>query len=325
MTLQVVSHSFASLQEEWDRLLPASPSNSPFLTWRWQQLWWETFGEGAELLLLVFHQNSQPLGIAPLMRREVRLSFIGETDLFDYHDFIVPQGREEAFYPRLVEHLASEAWEEVTLRSLPQESPTLTYLPELARARGWSSHIEQEDVSPGAALPNGWDDYLERLSKKDRHELRRKLRRLQGAAGVSYTVCSNPETISEALGDFLDLMAQSRDEKRLFLTTPRERFLRAIAQEMAQEGALRLCFLEQDGRRMAAALCFDYHGQRFLYNSGFDHEYSSLSVGLLVKALSLQQAITEGLTYFDFLRGDEPYKYDLGGVDRLVYQMVLQR
>ena len=325
MTLQVVSHSFASLQEEWDRLIPASPSDSPFLTWRWQRLWWETFGEGAEPLLLVFHQDGQPLGIAPLMRREDSLSFIGETDLFDYHDFIVPQGQEEAFYPRMAEHLASEAWEEVVLRSLPQESPTLVHLPELARAQGWSCQIDQEDVSPGTVLPNGWDDYLGGLSKKDRHELRRKLRRLQGTAGVSYTVCSDPETVSEALGDFLDLMAQSRDEKRLFLTAPRERFLRAMAQEMAEAGTLRLCFLEQDGQRMAAALCFDYHGQRFLYNSGFDHQYGNLSVGLLVKALSLQQAITEGLSYFDFLRGDEPYKYDLGGTDRLVYRMVLRR
>lgn len=325
MTLQVVSHSFASLREEWEQLLPYLPIKSPFLTWRWQNLWWETFGEDGELLLLVFHHGGQPIGIAPLMRRGANLSFIGETDLFDYHDFIVPTNHEDTFYPLLVTHLTSLEWETLTLTSLPQESPTMTHLPELAKAQGWDCQIEEEDVSPGTQLPAGWDIYLSSLTKKDRHELRRKLRRLESASTVNYTVYSSPEHVSEAFEDFLSLMAQSRDEKRIFLTEPRTRFLRALTKVMAEEEILRLCFLEDDGKKIAAAICFDYQGQRFLYNSGFDHSYSNLSVGLLVKAFAIRQAISQGQNYFDFLRGDEPYKYDLGGVNRLVFRMVLQR
>jgi CelD/BcsL family acetyltransferase involved in cellulose biosynthesis len=325
MTLQVGPHSFASIREEWEQLTPYLPIKSPFLTWRWQNLWWEIFGEENEPLLWAFHHGGQPIGIAPLMRQGTSLSFIGETDLFDYHDFIVPTSHESTFYPVLVAHLASQEWETITLTSLPQESPTMTYLPELAKSRGWSCQIAEEDVSPGAGLPTEWDTYLGRLSKKDRHELRRKLRRLESTPGVKYTVYSSPEHVPEAFEDFLSLMAQSRDEKRTFLTEPRARFLRALTKAMAEEGILRLCFLEDDGKRIAAAICFDYQGQRFLYNSGFDHRYNNLSVGLLVKVFAIQQAISQGQSYFDFLRGNEPYKYDLGGVSRSVYQMILQR
>ena len=70
-------------------------------------------------------------------------------------------------------------------------------------------------------------------------------------------------------------------------------------------------------------MCFDYGNSRFLYNSGYDPSYSALSVGLLLKALSLKNAIDDSMKYFDFLRGDERYKYHLGGEDHYLYTMVV--
>jgi CelD/BcsL family acetyltransferase involved in cellulose biosynthesis len=325
MALQVTSHTFASLHQEWERLLPLCAADTIFLTPYWQRLWWETFGAGQSLLLLALHQSAEPLGIAPLMRHNGGLSFLGETDLFDYHDFVVPHGQEKAFYPALVEYLASEEWERLHLASLPEASPTLTYLPELAQARGWNCQVEQEDVAPGLPLPSDWEGYLQGLSKKDRHELRRKHRRLEGTGTARHSVCSSPEAVRAALEPFFTLMGQSREEKQRFLTPPRREFFQAVVQELAPRGMLQLYFMEVGGEEAAAALCFDYHGQRLLYNSGFNPQHASLSVGLLLKALSLKDAIHGGMRYFDFLRGDEPYKYHLGGRDRRVYRLVISK
>ena len=127
------------------------------------------------------------------------------------------------------------------------------------------------------------------------------------------------------MGDFITLMRQSREDKDVYMTPERERFFYRIAERTAQLGALRLFFLELDGKPVATTLCFDYGTSRLLYNSGYDPAYSYYSVGLLLNALALRHAIEQGKRYFDFMRGPEPYKYDLGGHDRILYRMVVKR
>jgi CelD/BcsL family acetyltransferase involved in cellulose biosynthesis len=120
-------------------------------------------------------------------------------------------------------------------------------------------------------------------------------------------------------------MRLSRTDKDEFMTSERERFFHNITQRMAELGQLQLFFLEMDGSTVATCLCFDYGGSRLLYNSGYDPEYGYYSVGLLLNAMSLKDAIDRGLAYFDFLRGPEPYKAHLGGQQRSLYQMVVTK
>jgi CelD/BcsL family acetyltransferase involved in cellulose biosynthesis len=211
------------------------------------------------------------------------------------------------------------------LDSLIETSPTLAHLPELARQRGYTVEVEQEDVTAGTKLPPTWDEYLSSLSKKDRHELRRKFRRLEEGAKWRWYVVTGPEEVAGRIEDFIRLMGQSRKDKEEYLTPVRERFFHRITERMAQLGLVRLFFLEVDGQPAATSLCFDYAYSRLLYNSGYNPEYSYYSVGLLLNALCLQEAIERGLGYFDFLRGPEPYKRRLGGESRNLYRMVLRR
>ena len=318
--------SYDGTEKRWQDLLSASSVNNLFITPQWQKVWWDQFGDGAEMLLLCLKGDSGIEGIAPLTRRNGTISFIGGQDVCDYNDFIVPQGAESRFYPRLLDHLDEEKWETIELDSLTEDSPTLTYLPDLSREHGYSVEVREEDLVPGLSLPDNWDAYLQSLSKKDRHELRRKLRRLHSVEeGFRWYGLSDPLEVETNLDDFFTLMRYSREDKHRFLTPPREQFFRSIASEMASIGVFKLFFLELKGERVASAMCFDYGSSRLLYNSGFNPAYGYYSVGLLLKALCVKDAIEEGKTYFDFLRGPEPYKYDLGGKNRTVYQMVLRR
>jgi CelD/BcsL family acetyltransferase involved in cellulose biosynthesis len=83
--------------------------------------------------------------------------------------------------------------------------------------------------------------------------------------------------------------------------------------------------LSFDGEAVAMVLNFDIGGRLYMYNSGYDTQYSHYAVGLMSKALLLQDAIEQGRTAVDFMRGDESYKYDLGGKDRKVLRLVLKR
>ena len=120
---------------------------------------------------------------------------------------------------------------------------------------------------------------------------------------------------------FFTLLRASSPDKEEFLTPEREKFFLDVARESASRDHFRLDFLEVGGTEVAACICFDYGGAFLLYNSGYDPSYSRLSVGLLNKALSIRTAIEEGRKVFNFLKGDERYKYNLGGQDKAVYRL----
>jgi CelD/BcsL family acetyltransferase involved in cellulose biosynthesis len=253
------------------------------------------------------------------------ITFLGGTDLWDIHDFIVTKGQEDGFFQALMDYLEGEEWSELKLESLLEGSPTLSHLPTLAQDRGYKVEQHDEDNLMGVTLPDTWEEYLMGLRKKDRHELRRKLRRLGESVDYHIQRLSDFQSVSEAMDDFLRLMGQSREEKSQFLTEERGAFFRDMSLKLAQRGLLHLFFLEVDGVRTAATVCFDYNNVRSLYNSGHNTEYAAMGTGFLLKALCLKDAICEGKDYFDLLRGTEPYKQHLGAKGQGLYRLSILR
>ncbi len=324
-TIAVQAGDFGLLTRDWEILLERSVSRAIFLTPQWQELCWQNLdGESWELLLISFRGADGPLGLAPLRRREGMICFLGNAEVSDYLDFVVQTGEEETFYKALLDTLGGEQWDTLDLHGLPATSPTLSYLQSLAPGMGFSVSIEQEAVAPAMDLPDSWDGFQSSLNKKDRHELRRKIRRLTSNASARY-YCLGGEDLAGAMDDFLRLHRVSSDEKAAFMDSQMESFFRMMATSLAEKGWVKLYFLELDGERVSTALCFNYDEELLLYNSGFDPAFGWLSVGLLLKAYCVRDAIESGKRRFDFLRGSEHYKYELGGVDVPIYRCVVKR
>ena len=321
MTCIGLRTGFDAVAPQWNALIAGQAEPNLFLTPEWQRTWWEHFRGEADLCLLTVGSESDPLGIAPMAIDGDVLRFLGGTDLFDYHDFVTDDPR---FYEALADCLDGEPWHTMDLASVPDGSPTLQQIPRIYRSRGYEVTVEPEDVVPGLDLPATWEDYLGGLRPKDRHELQRKLRRLD-AAGSYRVLLSTDETLEADAALFHEVMRESREEKRDFLGPEREAFFSDIVERMQSAGFLRLFRLELEGEPIAAVLAFDYAGRRLLYNSGFRRASASLSAGLLLKALCVKDAIERGLTYLDFLRGAEPYKYHLGARDASVHRIVVRR
>ena len=318
--------SFGDAREGWDAILTESPVSSLFLSPQWQEVWWENFGGQRQMTGFALSAEDGAVGaIASLSRLEDSIGFVGSPDTFDYNDFLVRPGFEETFYPTLIGIVDDWDWSEIRLDSLIEDSPTLAHLPDLARERGYSVEVEYEDVTSGVVLPGDWEEYLSLLSKKDRHELRRKLRRLDSQTEWKWYCLTKPDEVMERFDEFLTLMRMSRTDKEEFMTAEREQFFRALARRMAELDRIRLFFMEIDGTTAASSLCFDYGSARLLYNSGYDPSLSYYSVGLLLHAMCVRDAIEKGIGYFDFLRGPEPYKAHLGGSQKSLYRMVVKR
>lgn len=317
--------SFHEFLPEWEELLSVSPVDSLYLTPQWQQVWWDNFGDGRKMAGYYMRDAGALMAVASLSRQGDEVTFTGGPETFDYNDFLIRPGYETAFFSELLRSLEADRVKRMTLYSLMETSPTLTHLPEQARSQGYRVEIIEEDVTPGLELPNSWEDYLAQLSKKDRHELRRKLRRLESVENWRWYCIDDEAGVSGRLDDFLELMRMSDLEKDKYLTEKRERFFRSMAVRTTSLGLLKLFFLEINGQTVATSLCFDYGSSRLLYNSGYNPDYAYYSVGLLLNALCLRDAIEQGKGYFDFLRGSEPYKYHLGGKNHNLYQMVVTK
>jgi CelD/BcsL family acetyltransferase involved in cellulose biosynthesis len=317
--------SFLGLETKWQELLGTCTTNHIFLTPQWQRAWWQVFGNDYESVLLSIHDDQNLVGVAPLKRKDGKLSFIGSSDVCDYMDFIARQGWEEYVFSRLLDYLARLEWNSIELDSLLPQSLAMKYLVPLARQKGYQIETKQTNVSPQLLLPKSWEDYLGLLKTKDRHEIRRKLRRLKQAQSVNYLTITEKELLQQAMESFFKLFQQSSAEKAHFMTDKKREFFTIMVSLLAEKGNIRLSFMEVGGARTSATLCFDYNNEVYLYNSAYDPAYSSLSVSILLKVFNIKDAINRGKKRFDFLSGNEPYKYDLGGQDVPLYQCVITR
>ena len=285
----------------------------------WLKAWWDAFGEGEPLILLVSDENDAPLGIAPLKLQGETASFLGSSDVCDYQDFILTPGGETEFIRLLFDDLRSRGIKRLDLKSVRPDASAARLI-SAARRAGYRIKSDAKELTVIAALPDTWEDYLSGLSGKHRHEIRRKFRRLHEAGSAAFHVKENRTGIREALPTFLHLFKISRSDKAGFMTTRMERFFTSLVEGLGRENFLKLYFLDLEGRPAAAALCFEFGATMYLYNSGYDPRYRSLSVGLLNKAHSLRDSIARGKRQYDFLTGGEAYKYRLGGIPLQLYR-----
>jgi CelD/BcsL family acetyltransferase involved in cellulose biosynthesis len=313
------------LDSRLEDLLSRYPERPVFLHPVWLRTWLAEFGADVEPLILTCGDGSL-LGVAPLMRADDRLTFIGDASICDFMDILVDPDQADAAYDDLWQQLCAEDWSELELWGLMASSPTRDRLKAFAALQAYGVHETPEAVSPRLSLPETWEEYLASLNKKDRHELRRKIRRLfDSGAAVDFEVLSVQAEVVAAMDDFLDLHTRSRQDKTDFMTPEMALFFRRMASALSGEGLVRLFMLRINARPAAAVLCFDAGSHLYLYNSGYDPEFSALSVGLVSKALCLRWAIENAKTGIDFLRGDESYKYDLGAQDQQIYTLRLTR
>ena len=300
----------------WNALVAESSAGSVFLTAQWQAQWLRSFGAGRPVRVLAATDATETLvGLLPLYEDEPGLwRMVGGVDVSDYLDLIAAPGREEEVWEALLQHRAAEraVWH---LRGIRADSPSATRLPGLAPAHGLACVVEREERCPVLRLPESWDAYLATLSGKDRHELRRKMRKLEAELpAVRVRSVTAPGQVDAALTDFLRLHRLSRTGKAKFMDEQMERFFRAALGALAAAGWARLWFLDSAEAPVASFICTEYGASIGLYNSGFDPAHSRLAPGIVLLGHVIRDAIERRVPVFDFLRGDEPYKYAFGPV-----------
>ena len=321
---------------EWNELLSESISDAPFLRYEYLNAWWETRGggewEGAELVLISAREDEKLIGIAPLFLAEHdgqnALMLLGSIEISDYLDLIVRADDLPRFISGLLDFFASKsapAWSSIDWYNLPDNSPTLAALETESTKRGWNFTSEPFRPALYVPLPGDFEEYLMNIDKKQRHEIRRKMRRAENdEREVRWYIVEDESTLDEEAEACCQLMAQD-SAKQAFLTQTMRTQMKTMIHAAFKEGWLQLAFLEVDGQKAAGYLNFDYGNRIWVYNSGLDFSFGDLSPGWVLLGYLLKWANENGRKEFDFMRGDEDYKYKFGGIKRDVMRMRIMR
>jgi CelD/BcsL family acetyltransferase involved in cellulose biosynthesis len=340
MQLKVLStlKELEEIEIEWNNLLSKSASHVPFLRHEYLTTWWKTLGGGewekAELHTIVAHtMNGDLTGIAPLfytknLEGKSAMMFLGSIEISDYLDLVAAQDDLPDFVGVLLEHLASPEspdWVVLDLYNFLEDSHTLPILETAAQKRGWTFKMEKIHPAPSITIPSSWEEYLAGIKKKQRHEIRRKLRRAENhELPVRWYIVDDEKTLDDEIEDFLNLMALDH-QKDAFLTGIMRTQMRESIHTAFKAGWLQLAFLVIGESKAAAYLNFDYENKLWIYNSAINSDFYDLSPGWLLLAYLIQWGIENKREILDFMRGDEVYKYRFGGIDRFVMRVQIER
>ena len=327
------------LAHDWNELLTCcSASHVPFLRHEYLSAWWKFLGggewsQGDLFTVVAFEEDHQLVGIAPLffsnnLEGDPALLLLGSIEISDYLDLIVPTPKIPDFLDALLELLDSDQappWELLDWYNIPEESTMLPHLKAAAEKRGWNYTQQRLQPCPYILLPGDWETYLGSINKKQRHEIRRKMRRAeQSEQAVRWYIVEDEQQLDDEIDDFLSLMAQDPEKDR-FLTEVMRSQMHAAVHAAFNAGWLQLAFMEVDGQKAAGYLNFDFADHIWVYNSGLDFQFRSLSPGWVLLGHLLKWANENKRTSLDFMRGDEAYKYRFGGIDRYVVRAIVSR
>jgi CelD/BcsL family acetyltransferase involved in cellulose biosynthesis len=328
----------ASLEKEWNDLLAISASHVPFLRHEYITAWWQGLGGGewsdAELAICIARREDGGLiGIAPLFLAKNRdgdpaLMLLGSIEISDYLDVIARTDDLPDFLGALMDHLANEQpfkFQVLDWYNLLENSPTLTALQVEAEKRGWIYSQQPLQHCPYILLPGDWEKYICAIDKKQRHEIRRKMRRAEEYyLPVRWYIVDDGTKLDQEINSLFDLMDCDPDKAK-FLTTSMRNQLNSIIHAAHQAGWLQLAFIEVNGEKAAGYLNFDYMNHIWVYNSGMDFRFKELSLGWVLLGHLLEWANEHHRECFDFMRGDEQYKYRFGAIDRRVMRAIVQK
>jgi CelD/BcsL family acetyltransferase involved in cellulose biosynthesis len=321
------ARQLASLAEEWQALADRAPEATLFQTWEWQSTWWRHYGRG-RLWVLAAREAGALVGLAPLYISRYygvplrRVAFIG-TGASDYLDFLALADRAEACRDAFLRHLArhSRRWDLVDFQQIREGSAlTRAAVPSGLRA----AQLHQE-TCPYVPLPDDWDGFAATVGKKLRSNIGYYRRLLAREFAAECDTVTNGElaTTMDELFQLHQRRWRGRGLPGAFARPQARRFHQEVAQQLLDRGWLRLHRLRLDGETRAALYCFRYRGKGYYYLGGFEPSLARYSLGTVLTAHAIADAIEGGAREFDFLRGDEPYKYAWKASERSNLRLLL--
>ncbi len=314
---------FLALRQEWTNLLEYCDDDCLFLSWDWMFTWWRRFSTHRQLCIITVRKAGLLIAVAPMVTKPTALirlqpfkaiEFLASGDVgSDYLTLILRKGFELEAAHELIQALKEKGMI-LDLSNFNPLSETMKRLTGQLQGSGWRSTKSKSTVCPFINLrSHDWESFISSRGKSHRANTRKRLRRLND--------CHNEITFKAAATDSerrrtMQLLVHwhlARWKERGGSTALHRKELVQFHDDFTDiamaKGWLRLFLLSLDDQPVAAIYCFNYRKKYYFYQMGYDEQHSHLSIGLVATALAIQSALQEGAVEYDFLHGDEQYKY----------------
>ena len=320
--------AFAALAGRWRTVLASDPASSVFHTPQYLATWWSEFGAGVTPRIIDITEGDRTVGIAPLgLGADGVMRLAGDHDTTDYRGPVSAPADRDVVAAATFDAIAGDDWRVLELDGLAADSgwpEAFTKAAANAAYRVSDEGLEKE-ACPRVAIPGTYEDYLQSLPSKLRHEIQRKARRLERDAGAYEIRLATEDSLDDDLDRFFAMHRSSDGPKGRFMHEGMATFFGSFAWMLFSQGWLRLALLEIGGEPWAGLYAFSYGGSWGVWNSAYDHRRRDLSPGMVVMADCIRLAADEGCHTFDLLRGTEPYKYRFGAVDVPLVRLRVER
>ena len=330
--------SLAKLEDNWNAVYDADPEAQIFLSWKWLSGWLAHL-EGPWFILAAKATDSGdapyvaffPLRLQTTVEKSDVLNEVKMAGNFsaDYTGIVCAPDAESKVIPAFARYIKQMHWARLNLENVRISErrfrSLLAYFPKANFQVAEVNRVGKVDgidnsVCPYAALPNDWNCYLQSLSTNTRQKIRRLLK-LVDAEGEYRITVSTSETFARDLKTLLQFW-ETKWRPRKGDTT--DGLVRANGIMLTRSFKAGLVFLPTfwQGDRPVAALAtlVDSRKRTFsFYITGRDETFDGPPPGLILHAFSIRHAIENGFSEYDFLRGNEPYKYSYHCAERKIH------
>ncbi len=325
LSVEVVQgrEGLSSLRQEWNDLF-VTYAASPFLSWEWMITWNIWYGTSQSPYVICVRErknligllalNKSPISMTPFGMKGQKLSFHGgDFGGADYLDLLAEPTRQQECAIAILGFLSkSKSFDLLELNDLSTDSPLLPLLlSHFGNKDDYGYQLIPRFICPRVNLQSGWNQVLRNSKRADNY--RRRVRNLRSREGFEYRSVTNPEEIPAAFDRFIKLHKSCwahRGGSGAFYDQTSHEFQGAVVNHIAQANLIRFDELWVEGKCCASIYGLDNGHSYYYFLSGYDLDWSSQSVGLVLLGLSLENASTRGVEIYDFLRGAELYKFD---------------
>ena len=332
-------NEFSKLEPEWNSLLLESDANNVFLTWEWISAWRISLGKCAKLWVMIARdeQTEQLLAVVPLMIRDrmlkgipvlKELAFLTSGKAApDHLDVILHKDYKDQLLVELGAFFQKQGkqWDCIHLEGCRKDASVIEIL--LKKNQQVDSYPV---ICPYLTLPESWDAYLKSLDKKRRYKIGSYRRKLEASFPdqVIYQCITKQDLNDQQINDLFALHQQAQQAQGragAFGAEDNREFHSLLIKQFLANDWLRLYFLSVDNKAIATVYSFNYNGVVSFYTTGFDSEWRDYSPGQQIIYYVLEQVMNEKAREFDFLRGDEDYKFMMTKTVREDYRIIISQ
>ncbi len=322
---------FDELRDQWNALFDDS-GFSVFQSFDWQRTWWKYYGEGSQgmrLRIIVVRIGDQVTAIAPFFLETLRaygvlpvrrMGLLGSGQS-DYLDFLVADGTEAVALDAIAAHLASlrNECDLIVIEDFSDRSPRNKPWFEALQKNGFDVEREVTDYCPRMEFKSSWPETLTSIPCNNNRKMEKFRRQIASKFNGIVEFTGESSSHGPDVDDFIRLHQQRWKRSGwpgLFEDPRYERFFREALEHQKRLGRLMLVFFRIEGDRRLGIVGFKHRDQFQYYLSGLGDPGKTAhhSPGLVLHIHCMEHLFDKGFRVYDFLRGSESYKMDLGGV-----------